>query len=248
MPERQFRIWAAGSLQAPLGRFLRLVAPSVQTRFGPSGRLRAEIEADPGAAPDLFLSADTGHPQRLVGLGLAPWSRVFAGNTIVALTRPGLALRPEGLLAALADPALRIATSQPLADPSGDYAFAVFDRAEALHPGLGPALRARVLVLAGHPAAPRPPDGGSPYAHVLRTGLADLFLTYRSNALAALAEMPGLGLVTLPPGLSVDATFALCPLGPPDPACRRMVGLLMSPVFAEQLRAFGFTTAIDRQD
>ena len=42
----------------------------------------------------------------------------------------GLALSPDNLLDRMLDPAVRLATSTPGADPGGDYAWAVFARAD----------------------------------------------------------------------------------------------------------------------
>ena len=48
---------------------------------------------------------------------------------------PGLAVTPETLLETMLREDIKIGTSTPKADPSGDYAFAVFARAEAVKAG-----------------------------------------------------------------------------------------------------------------
>jgi molybdate transport system substrate-binding protein len=43
-------------------------------------------------------------------------------------------LNDGNLIAKLLDPSVRLATSTPIADPGGDYAWNVFDKAEAVRP------------------------------------------------------------------------------------------------------------------
>ena len=45
------------------------------------------------------------------------------------------------------DPAVKLGTSTPKADPSGDYAFEVFAKAEKLKPGANAALEKKALQL-----------------------------------------------------------------------------------------------------
>jgi molybdate transport system substrate-binding protein len=50
----------------------------------------------------------------------------FARNKLCALVRPGLVVDSATLLDRMLDPDLKLGTSTPKADPSGDYAFEVF--------------------------------------------------------------------------------------------------------------------------
>ncbi|WP_157982167.1 extracellular solute-binding protein [Oceanicella sp. SM1341] len=242
-------LWGAGSLAEVLGGLARLHAARsgqpVETRFGPSGTLRAAIEA--GAAPDVFAAADMGHPEALARAGRAHPPRQFAGNALVALVQPGLAPALEtadarGFVELLLAPSVRLATSLPGADPSGDYAQACFARAEALIPGAEAALTARALRLAGGPGAPRAPQGANHYGWVMARGLADIFLTYRSNARLALADEPALRAVALPGVLHVDARFGLCRLRGARPGAAALERFLLGAEAAATLRAAGFRT------
>ena len=47
------------------------------------------------------------------------------------------------------DPGLKLATSTPGADPGGDYVWAVFARADAVHPGAKATLEAKALKSVG---------------------------------------------------------------------------------------------------
>lgn len=155
------RLVAAGSLTAALGELARAFPDTpggvpVTTRFGPSGLMREGIES--GAIPaDVFFSADLGHAQRLerAGRTIGP-AAIFVRNRLCLITRPGLSVLADRTLETLLDPSVRLGTSTPLADPSGDYAWALFRRTEALRPGARAALEAKAQQLVGGPnRAPR---------------------------------------------------------------------------------------------
>src|SRR5271169_5468598 len=144
-------VFAAGSLTDAFSDLLRRfpagpdsVAPP---EFGPSGMLREKIEA--GAPADILASADMDHARRLA-LGHPERSVInFTRNRLCVLARSGIGLTPANMLDRLLDPSVRLATSTPGADPGGDYAWAVFARAETVHPGARAALEAKALKLVG---------------------------------------------------------------------------------------------------
>ncbi len=59
----------------------------------------------------------------------------FARNKLCALVRPGLAVDSRHLLERMLEKDVKVGTSTPRADPSGDYAFEVFRKAEAIRQG-----------------------------------------------------------------------------------------------------------------
>ncbi len=91
---------------------------------------------------------------------------------------------------------VRVGTSTPKADPAGDYAWALFQKAEALK-------------LVGAADSPKPPAGQSDYGWMMRQGQADIFLTYCTNAIAAQKEMPELRVLEIPPALQVGAAYGM---------------------------------------
>ena len=107
------------------------------------------------------------------------------------------------------DPAIELGTSTPKADPSGDYAFALFGKAEAVKTGAKATLEAKALTLSGGPASVSPPTGRNLYAWVMETGKADIFLTYCTNALLAKADVPSLSIVAILKPLNVAADYGL---------------------------------------
>jgi molybdate transport system substrate-binding protein len=207
------RLFAAGSLKAAVSEAARAfeaktAGVKVELEFGPSGLLRERIEK--GEAAHVFASADVGHPAKLAAAGRAATKvAVFARNQLCALARDGLEVSPGTLLATLLDPKVRVGTSTPKADPSGDYAFALFAKAEKLKAGARAELEAKALQLTGGPTSEKAPPGRNPYAWVMASGKADIFLTYCTNAVLAQKEVASLRIVQVPPELSVGADYGL---------------------------------------
>jgi molybdate transport system substrate-binding protein len=243
------RLHAAGSLRAPLSEiaedFTAATGIAVVTRFGPTGLLRREIED--GAAADVFASADMAHP-RALAKRLGGTVRAFAANRLCALARPRLGLSSETLLERLLDPALRVGMSTPGADPSGDYAMQLFAKAEALRPGAAAVLARKALRLTGD-AVPntRASRERNVYAAILETGDADLFLTWRTNALAARHEVPTLDIVDTPLELTVDGEYGLIVLGLHETASE-LADRMLSTAGQEVLRRYDFMPAAVAHD
>jgi molybdate transport system substrate-binding protein len=207
-------LYAAGSLKASLTEVVTAFERGsggkvpVETTFGPSGLLRERIEK--GEPAHIFASADTSHPKRLADQGRATGPpTVFARNQLCALTRADLAVTPEGLLDVMLDPKVRLGTSTPKADPSGDYAFALFAKAEGIKPGARAALEGKALQLTGGPASEKAPSDRNQYAWIMDTGKADLFLTYCTNAVLARKDLPSLHSVPVPAELDVGADYGM---------------------------------------
>lgn len=223
---------AAGSLSAALAGIGPVADRPVEGVFGPSGLLRARIEG--GAAWDVFASADTGHPARLHAAGLGTAPRVFCANRLALIRRAGLGGIDAAALLRRTD--LRLGISTPGNDPSGDYALDALDR-------LDPGLAARALRLTGAPGLPRPPEGRNPYAWLVASGAADLFLTYRTNARAACADTPGLSALDLPKALQPQAEYALTVRVGADPGAKVLADHLLSAPVRARLAALGFDPA-----
>jgi molybdate transport system substrate-binding protein len=205
------RLYAAGSLRPALteviAAFEKAQGVKVEPTFGASGLLRERLAS--GEQGDLFASADMGQPLALQSAGKAGPVVLFARNRLCALVRPHLAVTSETLLATMLDSAVRLGTSTPKADPSGDYAWEVFRRAEAVRPGSREQLEAKAIKLTGGPAMPQPPPDRNVYAWHVAENRADLFLGYCTNAKAFENELPDGRVVELPPELAVGAKYGL---------------------------------------
>ena len=215
LPPDPLRVYAAGSLRGSFNEIARNYEAAsgvkVELTFGASGLLRERIEKGEGA--QVFASADTEHPEKLFSAGTV-WQKPvrMVSNKLCAIANPGMNVTPGNLLAQMLSPAIKLGTSTPRADPSGDYAWELFRRAEALVPGAHALLDAKALKLTGAANTPQPPADSrvkGTYAWLMDQGHADIFLTYCTNAIAARRELPGLEVVAIPPALEVGARYGL---------------------------------------
>jgi molybdate transport system substrate-binding protein len=211
MAEEAILLHAAGSLRAALSEVAKAFEAAnfgkVQPKFGASGLLKDEISA--GAKAEVFASANMEHPQALVQEKRSGPVVLFARNRLCALARPGLEVAPATLLDRMLDPSVKLGTSTPKADPSGDYAWEVFRKAEKIRPGAFATLEKKALQLTGGPTSPPAPQGHSIYGELIAQNAADIFLTYCTNALAAQRENPAQQIVQLPDALAVGADYGL---------------------------------------
>jgi molybdate transport system substrate-binding protein len=211
MAEETVLLHAAGSLRAALTDVAKAFEATglgkVQAKFGASGLLKDEIAG--GAKAEVFASANMEHPLALAAEKRSGPVALFARNRLCALARPGLEVTQAALLDRMLDPQTKLGTSTPKADPSGDYAWEVFRRAEKLHPGAFAILEKKALQLTGGPSSPPALQGRSIYGDLIAQGAADVFLTYCTNALAAQKENPTQQIVQLPDTLAVGADYGL---------------------------------------
>jgi ABC-type molybdate transport system substrate-binding protein len=180
------------------------------------------------------------HPQSLHDAGKSGSVTMFARNTLCALVRPGLNVSTDNLLTALLDPQIKLGTSMPKSDPSGDYAFEVFAHAEILKPGAKAMLSAKALTLTGAADSAKPPDGRVVYGWHLAEGHADIFLTYRTNATEAHQQNSGLQIVALPAALAVGADYGLTVINGAPAAARSFAQFVLSPAGQNILSEYSF--------
>lgn len=233
-------LYAAGSLKAALSEvaqgYTETYGTPVPTQFGPSGLMRARIEA--GEVAHVFASANMRHPRTLEGAGKGGPVALFARNRLCALARPGLQVSTDTLLEVMLAEDTRLGTSTPNADPSGDYAFELFERS-----GHAETLGSKALQLTGGPDSAPPPEGRNAYAWVLDSDQADLFLTYCTNAVLARQEVPALRMVQVPEALSVGADYGLIVLDGAPAEAWRLALYILSPAGQAVLADYGFDTA-----
>ncbi|WP_207264214.1 substrate-binding domain-containing protein [Desulfovibrio sp. Huiquan2017] len=197
-------VLAAGSLRKALPAMAEAAGLKLDIRFGPAGLLRARIEE--GLRPSLFLSANMRHVRAVSRLGDYGEAIPFLENRVCLFGRAEL-LADGDALRAMLDPDGRLGMSTPGADPGGDYALMVFDRAETIRPGSRAMLRDRARSLVGGDLPGHHASTGSPVVDLFRTGKVDLFLGYRTTALDVTARHPGLTILDLPPELAVRPLY-----------------------------------------
>lgn len=235
-------LYAAGSLKAALTDVAKAyeakTGNKVEGKFGPSGLLKNEIAN--GAKAELFASANMEHPQALHDAGKSRAALMFARNKLCALVRPDLKVESADLLSAMLDPKVKLGTSTPKADPSGDYAFEVFQKSEAVKPGARRILETKALRLTGAKDSVAPPPGKLVYGWHVAEGHADIFLTYCTNAYAARKEYPDQRVIALPDTLAVGADYGLTVMnGAPDSA-QAFADFVLSPEGQTILVKYGF--------
>src|SRR5215475_585820 len=168
----ELRVLGAGSLREVIGeiggRYKTATGIAVSADFGPSGVVRERIEK--GEKADLFASADMGHPLKLLSDGRAARVAMFTRNALCAFATPAVGLTQANLLDRLLDPAVKLGTSTPNADPAGDYTWLMFHRADALHPGAFATLDQKAQKIVGGPAQ----TAGDPVADAFKSGKIDV--------------------------------------------------------------------------
>ncbi|WP_195179273.1 substrate-binding domain-containing protein [Mesorhizobium sp. INR15] len=235
-------IYAAGSLRHVLpslvSAFSALTGATAETRHGPAGLLRERIEA--GERPDIFLSANLAHPARLAELGLTLPPVVFARNTMATVVRSDAGFTTANFVEKLLDPAIGIATSTPLKDPSGDYAWAIFRRIEALRPGSFAVLDAKAQKLVGGSETANIPGRYDPIADALAAGTAHVFLGYRTGLKGLAEETPGVEILAIPAKVNVVPEYGLATLKGCSSAGMAFALFVLSAAGQRLLREFGF--------
>ena len=236
------QVYAAGSLRDALTEIARdheaRTGQKVVLTFAASGLLRERIEQ--GAPAQVFASADTKHPQRLANQGQWQAPVVFTRNTLCALAQGTVAVTPDTLLGTMLQPQVRLGISTPKADPAGDYAWALFQKADALQAGATARLETKALQLTGGAQSAQAPAGRNTYAWVMEQNRADVFLTYCTNAVAARAEVPSLQVVAVPEALQVGAAYGLTVRAGAPAQAQAFAQAVLQPPAQAVLRRLGF--------
>lgn len=233
---------AAGSLRGALtdvsAAFEKATGSKVEAKYGPSGTLRDEIAS--GAKAEVFASANMEHPTALARAGRSSPVSMFTRNQLCALVKPGLAVTTATLLDVLLDPTIKVGTSTPKADPSGDYAFEMFRKAEGLKAGARDTLERKALQLTGGSTSAQPPGNRNPYGWHVAEGRADIFIAYCTATASAQKENPALQVVALPEALAVGADYGLTVMNGSSDAAKRFAAFILSTEGQAVLARHGF--------
>ena len=238
-------VYAAGSLRGVVTALApKALAMGIELKptFGGAGDLRDRIEQ--GATPDLLLSADMASPRRLVAEGRAGEPAIaFARNRLCLVARRSLGLTPANLVARLLGKNVRIKTSKPVADPSGDYAMAMFDLIEAARPGAGKSLRANAEAqMAVTVPGVRP--GQNATAALFEAKRVDVAVTYCSASADLLKDTHDLVRIAVPASFDPKPVFGMALLST-NPAAMRFALLLLSDVGQDAISASGLIPLAD---
>ena len=228
------RVLAAGSLKPVWPALMSHFQQPVDTRFGPAGLLREQIEA--GEPCDLFASASEAHPQKLLAAGRALAIISFATNKLCITVRSDRLQPGDDWYQLLTRDSLRIATSTPAADPSGDYAQELFSRMGQA----GQEVRQRAIPLVGGRDSAAIPAGRLAAEWIINTDQADLFIGYASYR-GALSQIAGLTVVDIPEAINPIARYTCAVI---TPEAGRLAAFLRSEQATAVLEEAGFTKGL----
>jgi molybdate transport system substrate-binding protein len=222
-------VFAAGSLRGVVNDLASeansALGIELVSTFGGSGLLRERIEK--GEKADLFLSADLGSPQKLTSQGRTVVPVIaFARNRMCIVSRKSAGVTSANLVDRLLAKNMRLKTSTPVADPSGDYAWSIFDRIEITRPGAGTSLKDKAKSLMDV-TAPTVASGQSAAAALFAADKIDISITYCSAAAGLEKEVPGLTSFEVPAKLDPHPLYGAAVLSD-RPETLRLVLFLLS--------------------
>ena len=221
-------VFAAGSLRGVVGDLAKEAGAAlnieVNPSFGGSGSMRERIEK--GERPDLLLSADLGSPRKLESQGRTVVPIIaFARNRICIVSRRSAGVTPANFIERMLARDVRLKTSTPIADPAGDYAWALFDGIDRMRPGSGAILKSKAEAVMKAVAAPAVPSQ-STAAALFASKQIDMSVTYCSAAAALEKEMPELTSLEVPPQLDPHPIYGMAVLTAKPEAMRLALYLL----------------------
>jgi molybdate transport system substrate-binding protein len=236
------RVLGAGSLREVIGelgdRYRKATGVEVTADFGPSGVVRERIEK--GERADLFASADMGHPLKLLADGRATRVDMFTRNALCAFAVPKIGLTTANFVDRLVDPAVKLGTSTPKADPAGDYTWVMFHRIDALRPGAFATLDAKAQQVNGGPTNNAPVDGKDPAVAALLSGKIDVMIGYCSGRHRMQSAAPDLQVVEVPKEVAAGPEYGLAVLKDANPRAGDLALFMLSPEGQQVFAQFGF--------
>ena len=221
-------IFSAGSLRGVVTELSKEMAADynieVRPTFGGSGSLRERIEK--GEKPDLLLSADLGSPRKLEAQGrtVVPTAAI-ARNRMCIVSRRSAGVTASNLIDRMLKREVRLKTSTPIADPAGDYAWAIFDRVDAIRPGDGTKLKEKAQTTMNLTATALTPTG-SAAAALFAAKQIDMSITYCSASSGLTTELPELTSLEVPPRLDPHPVYGAAVLSAKPEAMRVVLFLL----------------------
>lgn len=223
------RIFAAGSLRGVVTELAAEAGPAlgieVQPSFGGSGLMRERIEK--GEPADLLMSADLGSPGKLQAQGRTVVPVIaFARNRMCIVSRRSAGITAANLVDHLLAEGTRLKTSTPIADPSGDYAWSIFGKIDAIHPGAKAILERKAQASMNLSAKPATPTQ-SAAAALFAANAIDMSITYCSGSGSLEKELPDLTSLIVPPELDPHPLYGVAVLST-RPEVMRLALFLLS--------------------
>ena len=230
-------IYSAGSFRYALleitGAFKQCNEVEIECIFGPAGLLKTRIME--GELADVFISANS---ENVSALG----SRVFQQQVLtynqLMLTTKNKPEFQRDTIELLFDDQYRLATSTPVCDPCGDYAWQLFDLIEKDYPEQGKRLKSKALKLVGGTENQVViPPGEMASHYLLKNDYADMMLGYAHYQTRL--ENAGMLCHTLPSEYDIRAEYVLAMLNDTE-LTQRFYQFLLSKHAQEIIRKNGF--------
>jgi molybdate transport system substrate-binding protein len=227
-PADHVDVFAAGSLRGVVGALAQDAGPSlnieVNASFGGSGTMRERIEK--GEKADLLLSADLGSPRKLESQGRTVVPTIaFARNRMCVISRKSAGVTAANFVDRMLAPQVRLKTSTPIVDPSGDYAWALFDEIDRMRPGAAATLKGKAQSVTNAVSALAPKSQGA--VALFSSKQIDMSITYCSGTAAMEKEMPELASLEVPAPLDPHPIYGIAVLTA-NPAAMRLALFLLS--------------------
>lgn len=243
--QRPLMVYAAGSTTGVLGAMLKRyeteTGQHVDLRTGPAGLMRQKIED--GDKVDLFISANMAHPRKLHDEGKAGAAAVFARNRLCIYALPAVGMTTANVLDRLLDPKVGIGTSTPKADPGGDYAQELFDKADSVRPGATAVLKAKARAVVGGTIETGPTRQITQADAMIERG-TDVSVGYCSSRKTT--PDPSVDKIELPPELAIRADYGIAIVttsrnAQREAAAGQLALYLLAPEAQSLLADYGFT-------
>jgi molybdenum ABC transporter molybdate-binding protein len=233
------RVLAAGSLRDAIGeigdRYKQATGTAVAADFSSSGLLRERIET--GEKTDLFASADMGNPLKLLADGRAIRVDMFTRNTLCAFAAPRVGLTDANFIDRLLDPAVKLGTSTPKNDPSGDFTWLMFHKVDTIHPGAYAMLDRKAQKIVGR----RGPVSGDPVTDGFKSGTLDVMIGYCSGRERLVKTVPDVEAVAVPQQITAGPEYGLAILKDADLRAEDLALYMLSPEAQQIFANHGFT-------
>ncbi|MDT3378053.1 extracellular solute-binding protein [Labrys neptuniae] len=234
-------LYGAGSLRAVLTDitqdFSKKSGIKVHTDFGPSGLMREKIEQ--GDKVDILASADMASPLKLQRDGRASAVVMFTRNRLCAFALPEAKLAGSNFAERLLDPAVKLGTSTPKADPGGDYTWAMFQLIDKRNPGAFAKLDAKAQKIVGSSTAPVP-AGQDPIADGFKSGQINVMMGYCSGAAQRKAATPNLEVIQVPEAYETGPEYGLALAHADNAAAVALMLAILSPEGQATFGRYGF--------
>jgi molybdate transport system substrate-binding protein len=149
----------------------------------------------------------------------------FARNRMCIVSRKAAGVTAANLIDRLLSARVRLKTSTPIVDPSGDYAWSIFKRIEALRPGVAGVLEKKSQASMNLVATPASPTQ-SAAAALFASHAIDMSITYCSATAALEKEMPELTSLVVPANLDPHPIYGVAVLSAKPEVMRLALYLL----------------------